>query len=175
MKICPNCNKEFSDNIKFCTHCGCELNEEIHDTYKGEEKKPFKWSWVLIIGICVFLVVAVFCYFSRTRSSENTEPETPEVIEEEQDVTEDFTSEPEIDYEQIKREIKYYLDQYVLSDGEYYYIFEENGKGRILSTAFPGKERIKPFYNSGTETSLDKGTQRKTTENELPSLTQCTA
>lgn len=28
---------------------------------------------------------------------------------------------------------------------------------------------------SGTETSLDKGTQRKTTENELPSLTQCTA
>ena len=59
MKICPNCNKEFSDNIKFCTHCGCELNEEIHDTYKGEEKKPFKWSWVLIIGICVFLVVAI--------------------------------------------------------------------------------------------------------------------
>lgn len=28
------------------------------------------------------------------------------------------------------------------------------------------------LYN---ETSLDKGTQRKTTENELPSLTQCTA
>ena len=26
-----------------------------------------------------------------------------------------------------------------------------------------------------SETSLDKGTQRKTTENELPSLTQCTA
>lgn len=25
------------------------------------------------------------------------------------------------------------------------------------------------------KTSLDKGTQRKTTENELPSLTQCTA
>ena len=28
---------------------------------------------------------------------------------------------------------------------------------------------------STTQTSLDKGTQRKTTENELPSLTQCTA
>ena len=28
---------------------------------------------------------------------------------------------------------------------------------------------------SGKETSLDKGTQRKTTENELPSLTKCTA
>ena len=29
--------------------------------------------------------------------------------------------------------------------------------------------------NCRRETSLDKGTQRKTTENELPSLTQCTA
>ena len=30
-------------------------------------------------------------------------------------------------------------------------------------------------YAPNKETSLDKGTQRKTTENELPSLTQCTA
>lgn len=31
------------------------------------------------------------------------------------------------------------------------------------------------FLNVTKQTSLDKGTQRKTTENELPSLTQCTA
>lgn len=31
------------------------------------------------------------------------------------------------------------------------------------------------FGNLKCKTSLDKGTQRKTTENELPSLTQCTA
>ncbi len=30
-------------------------------------------------------------------------------------------------------------------------------------------------YAAYMQTSLDKGTQRKTTENELPSLTQCTA
>ena len=30
-------------------------------------------------------------------------------------------------------------------------------------------------FKGKTKTSLDKGTQRKTTENELPSLTQCTA
>ena len=30
-------------------------------------------------------------------------------------------------------------------------------------------------FNSTNQTSLDKGPQRKTTENELPSLTQCTA
>lgn len=32
-----------------------------------------------------------------------------------------------------------------------------------------------PTRDGMIETSLDKGTQRKTTENELPSLTQCTA
>ena len=32
-----------------------------------------------------------------------------------------------------------------------------------------------PLFYAHRETSLDKGTQRKTTENELPSLTQCTA
>ena len=31
------------------------------------------------------------------------------------------------------------------------------------------------LFAPAIETSLDKGTQRKTTENELPSLTQCTA
>ena len=34
--------------------------------------------------------------------------------------------------------------------------------------------QILPFFVMA-KTSLDKGTQRKTTENELPSLTQCTA
>ena len=32
-----------------------------------------------------------------------------------------------------------------------------------------------PIGQAIKKTSLDKGTQRKTTENELPSLTQCTA
>ena len=36
-------------------------------------------------------------------------------------------------------------------------------------------KRQKVLYDVSRETSLDKGTQRKTTENELPSLTQCTA
>lgn len=35
--------------------------------------------------------------------------------------------------------------------------------------------RTEEMTNEQIQTSLDKGTQRKTTENELPSLTQCTA
>ena len=37
------------------------------------------------------------------------------------------------------------------------------------------EEGLGNLYEGLLETSLDKGTQRKTTENELPSLTQCTA
>ena len=40
----------------------------------------------------------------------------------------------------------------------------------------PQASQMKSICELATmKTSLDKGTQRKTTENELPSLTQCTA
>ena len=38
-----------------------------------------------------------------------------------------------------------------------------------------GRAVTERHYTDHKQTSLDKGTQRKTTENELPSLTQCTA
>ncbi len=53
-----------------------------------------------------------------------------------------------------------------------YFIWKEANCQEINSkwVEISGRE----FY-SLLKTSLDKGTQRKTTENELPSLTQCTA
>ena len=50
----------------------------------------------------------------------------------------------------------------------------------VFSRALTPYEGISARQNrvcpcQSTQTSLDKGTQRKTTENELPSLTQCTA
>lgn len=47
-------------------------------------------------------------------------------------------------------------------------------KSRVDQLIEGGQAQIVDI-NFDTETSLDKGTQRKTTENELPSLTQCTA
>lgn len=44
----------------------------------------------------------------------------------------------------------------------------------VIIGAGAGLSTSAGFVYTG-ETSLDKGTQRKTTENELPSLTQCTA
>ena len=56
--------------------------------------------------------------------------------------------------------------------------FPMTGKGRGIGLNINGG-LLMNFTNSPYErmmkTSLDKGTQRKTTENELPSLTQCTA
>lgn len=46
---------------------------------------------------------------------------------------------------------------------------------KMLCSYFNMKQYETITATDGMETSLDKGTQRKTTENELPSLTQCTA
>ena len=35
---CPNCNKEIKDNSKFCSQCGCSVNEEKY-IYKETNKK----------------------------------------------------------------------------------------------------------------------------------------
>lgn len=50
-----------------------------------------------------------------------------------------------------------------------------NGEKKTYSKkGFPTKKEATQ-HEAEMKTSLDKGTQRKTTENELPSLTQCTA
>jgi len=55
-------------------------------------------------------------------------------------------------------------------------IFHE-GSISVHAPPFSPAPRIHgcPYLHDKIKTSLDKGTQRKTTENELPSLTQCTA
>lgn len=45
----------------------------------------------------------------------------------------------------------------------------------LLQNAYALSNSVTTEILLPSETSLDKGTQRKTTENELPSLTQCTA
>ena len=48
-------------------------------------------------------------------------------------------------------------------------------KRGILGDLSIDDDRVRQAKKEKKKTSLDKGTQRKTTENELPSLTQCTA
>lgn len=56
-------------------------------------------------------------------------------------------------------------------------LLELNNGGKILFdyAAMNDGSETDDRFDIERETSLDKGTQRKTTENELPSLTQCTA
>lgn len=65
---------------------------------------------------------------------------------------------------------------YVREVCEYYTYLRCIKQDGILKVAFFFPEHLRlDGSNPAYETSLDKGTQRKTTENELPSLTQCTA
>ena len=49
------------------------------------------------------------------------------------------------------------------------------GTGAVYGTRLAGSSDMSFLSVDELKTSLDKGTQRKTTENELTSLTQCTA
>ena len=55
------------------------------------------------------------------------------------------------------------------------YVFESLARSLlpVIQKYYESEDGKKVFAE--WKTSLDKGTQRKTTENELPSLTQCTA
>ena len=55
------------------------------------------------------------------------------------------------------------------------YVFESLARSLlpVIQKYYESEDSKKAFAE--WKTSLDKGTQRKTTENELPSLTQCTA
>lgn len=56
--------------------------------------------------------------------------------------------------------LTHFMDEYLKSTNKAVFVWLTPGKGNL---------------ELQSKTSLDKGTQRKTTENELPSLTQCTA
>ena len=61
--------------------------------------------------------------------------------------------------------VAYYID---IDPDAPFTSLDDSERFKILS-------HLRKYDYLATETSLDKGTQRKTTENELPSLTQCTA
>ena len=86
--------------------------------------------------------------------------------------------------EQIATIPKKWLQEHLLTVVKNYFEYTDDWNYRrlleLVSKQVPELMEDVLLINSDTNnpdllTSLDKGTQRKTTENELPSLTQCTA
>ncbi len=80
MKICPNCRKELTDGMKFCTRCGHRLDVAAPNTPVQKERDAFQFKRVIAVGLCVFVLAGAFGYFSRVRPKEE-----PEEIETESD------------------------------------------------------------------------------------------
>lgn len=59
---CPECNKEISDKVKSCPHCGYLLIEDINIKNKSTERLGRMGVWLIILGIvAVYAVFIVFC------------------------------------------------------------------------------------------------------------------
>lgn len=71
-------------------------------------------------------------------------------------------------------EIDPWLTDAIYLNGEFKRFFDERS-GPCENGLYPTVTIRQIMWALKMKTSLDKGTQRKTTENELPSLTQCTA
>ena len=41
MKICKECNSQFTENIRFCEVCGNEIKEDINENLEYDEDKPY--------------------------------------------------------------------------------------------------------------------------------------
>ena len=46
MKVCPNCNAEYEDEMSFCFRCGEKLHQKVNDTVLIRQRKKFVfWSY----------------------------------------------------------------------------------------------------------------------------------
>lgn len=64
--ICPECKRKYKDNCKYCSNCGCKL----------EEEKPGGFSY--LIGI---IVVGYLAYSTSDKNTKNVNTEVQKEIE----------------------------------------------------------------------------------------------
>lgn len=99
---CPECNKEISDQAKFCPSCGYGLN-----SMSVEEKKNIKKIVVAIIGIIVGIILIAVIYDACTISAE----EASEQLRQQKEEIEEIQNEID-ELEEQKRRNDWLIDYY---------------------------------------------------------------
>ena len=64
--ICPECKRKYKDNCKYCSNCGCKL----------EEEKPGGLSYLIVI-----IVVGYLAYSTSDKNTKNVNTEVQKEIE----------------------------------------------------------------------------------------------
>ena len=105
---CPNCNKEVTDDTKFCPECGHNFSQPQQETpvQQQEQSKPEKkkkkplWLKIVIAIVCLFVLFSMLGSCSDSSDSSqslkvettSTSPEIEETIEETTVVVDSNTS-----------------------------------------------------------------------------------
>lgn len=161
---CAQCGTELSNGAKFCVNCGTPVPSQKENTVKAVAKQVQpKTNWFPKETVGEF-----YHHFLMMLSDETQD--YFDSITSRYETLDAFVRRGEQDITEIFSHVDAFLIGFMQIHGVYQY----------------GEKQIAPYthkyigywadaFNVALETSLDKGTQRKTTENELPSLTQCTA
>lgn len=103
---CPECQKEMSDQSKFCPHCGYRLN-----AMSAEEKSKLKKVIFGIIGMIIAIILIVVIYDACTVSTD----ELRENLRKSKQELEDIQNEID-DLERQKRWNDWLIDYYENND-----------------------------------------------------------
>lgn len=61
MKVCPNCESQYADSMRYCNRCGCELSElpdDIADDLRRTRNSRGFAPVLVMLVICLLLVAA---------------------------------------------------------------------------------------------------------------------
>lgn len=103
---CPECNKEISDQAKFCPSCGYGLN-----SMSVEEKKNIKQIVGAIIGVVVAIILIAVIYDACTISAE----EASEQLRQQKEKVENIRNEID-ELEEQKKRNEWLIDYYENKD-----------------------------------------------------------
>lgn len=103
---CPECQKEISDQAKFCPNCGYKLN-----AMSVEDKNKIKKIIFSIIGIIVAIILIVVIYDACTVSTDELREDLRKSKQELEDIQNEID-----DLEEQKRKNDWLIDYYKNKD-----------------------------------------------------------
>lgn len=148
--ICKNCEQKLPDESKFCSNCGCKIDENIITKTKNEKRKviPVKninYIVYFIIALCLLITFILFITKNNNHKDISTSTPSKEVTNKLKNESNTNTKQSDISKEKIIDIMKkanlngsFEYDHDETKNGVDYYVIRQFGKGQNGATPTVG-------------------------------------